>query len=45
MKVLVASTNAEDPIQIEGATVAKTLNIIFSNTQGQLTPRSKVGSG
>ena len=26
MKVLVTSTNEEDPIKIEGATVAKTLN-------------------
>ena len=45
MKVLVTSTNEEDPIKIEGATVAKTLNIKFSNTQGQLTPQSRVGSG
>ena len=29
MKVLVTSTNEEDPSKIEGATVAKTLNIIF----------------
>ena len=45
MKVLVSSTNEEDPIKIEGATVAKTLNINFSNTKGQLTPQSRVGSG
>ena len=45
MKILVTSTNEEDPIKIEGATVAKTLNINFSNTQGQLTPQSRVGSG
>ena len=45
MKVLVTSKNEEDPIKIEGATVAKTLNINFSNTQGQLTPQSSVGSG
>ena len=45
MKVLVTSTNEENPIKIEGATVAKTLNINFSNIQGQLTPQSKVGSG
>ena len=45
MKVLVTSTNEEDPIKIEGVTVAKTLNIKFSNTQGQLTPQSRVGSG
>ena len=45
MKVVVTSTNVDDPIKIEGATVAKTLNINFSNTQGQLTPQSRVGSG
>ena len=45
MKVLVTSANEEDPIKIEGATVAKTLNINFSNTQGQLTLQSRVGSG
>ena len=45
MKVFVTSTIEEDPIKIEGATVAKTLDINFSNTQGQLTPQSRVGSG
>ena len=45
MKVLVTSTNEEDPIKFEGPTLAKTLNINFSNTQGQLTPQSIVGSG
>ena len=47
MKVLVTYTNEEDPIKIECATVAKTLNtgINFSNTQEQLTPQSRVGSG
>ena len=45
MKVPVTSTNEEDPIKIEGATVAKTIKINFSNTQGQLTPQSWVGSG
>ena len=45
MKVLVTSANEEDPIKNEGATVAKTLNINFSNTQGQLTLQSRVGSG
>ena len=45
MKVLVTSTNEEDPIKIEGATMAQTLNINFSNTQGQITPWSEVGSG
>ena len=43
MKVLVTSTNEDDPIKIEGATVAKTLNINFSNTQGHLTLQSRVG--
>ena len=34
MKVLVTSTNEEDPIKIEGATVAKTLNINFQTLNG-----------
>ena len=29
----------------EGASVVTTLNIDFSNTHGQITPRSEVGSG
>ena len=45
MKILVTSTNEEDPIKIEGATVAKTLDINFSDTQGQITPQSRVESG
>ena len=45
MDVLVTSKNKEDQIKIEGARVATTLNIDFSNTQGQLTPQSEVGSG
>ena len=45
MKVLVTSMNEEDPIKIEGATVAKTLNINISNTQGQLMLQSRVGPG
>ena len=45
MNVLVTSKNEEDMIKIESARVATTLNIDFSNTQGHLTPRSKVGSG
>ena len=44
MKVFVTSTSEEDPIKIVGATVTKTLNINFSNTQGQLSPQSRVGS-
>ena len=45
MAILVTSKYEEDPIKIEGAIVATTLNIDFSNTQGQITPRSDVGSG
>ena len=44
MIILVASKNEEDPIKIEGARVATILNIDFSNTKGQLTPQSEVGS-
>ena len=39
------SKNKEEPNKNEGASVATTLNIDFSNTQGQITPRSEVGSG
>ena len=42
---LVTSKNEEGPIKIEGARVATLQNIDFSNTKGQLTPQSKVGSG
>ena len=35
----------EGPIKIESARVATTLKIDFSNSQGQITPRSDVGSG
>ena len=45
MDVLVTSKNKEDPNKNEGASVATTLNIHFSNTQGQITPQSEVGSG
>ena len=44
MAILVSS-NEEDPIKIEGARVATIQNIDFSNTKGQLTPQSDVGSG
>ena len=44
MAILVTSKYEEDPIKIEGARVATTLNNGFSNTQGQLTPQSEVGS-
>ena len=43
--ILVSSKNEEDPIKIEGARVATIQNIDFSNTKGQLTPQSEVGSG
>ena len=45
MDVLVTSKYEDDPIKIEGARVATTQNIDFSNTQGQITPQSEVGSG
>ena len=45
MAILVTSKYEEDPIKIESARVATTLNIDFSNTQGQITPRSEVESG
>ena len=45
MAILVTSKYEEDLIQIEGARVATTQNIDFSNTQGQLTLQSGVGSG
>ena len=43
--ILVSSKNEEDQIKIEGARVATIQNIDFSNTKGQLTPQSEVGSG
>ena len=45
MDVLVTSKNKEETNKNEGASVATTLDIYFSNTQGQITPRSEVGSG
>ena len=45
MVILVAFKNEEDPIKIEGARVVVIQNIDFSNTKGQLTPQSEVGSG
>ena len=45
MDILVTSKNKEEPNNNEGASVATTLNIDFSNTRGQITPRSDVGSG
>ena len=37
MAILVTSKHEEDTIKIEGARVATTQNIDFSNTQGQIT--------
>ena len=45
MPILVTYKYEEDPIKIEGARVATTQKIDFSNTQGQLTPQSEVGTG
>ena len=45
MAILVTSKYEEVPIKIESARVVTTLNIDFSNTQGQITPRSEVRSG
>ena len=45
MNVLVSSKYKENLIKNEGARVATTLNIDFSNRQGQLTPQSRVESG
>ena len=45
MAILVTSKYEEDLIKIEVPRVATTQNNDFSNTQGQLTPQSEVGSG
>ena len=45
MVILVTSKNEEDPLKNKDARVATTQNIDFSNTQGQITLRSEVGSG
>ena len=44
MGLLVACKNEEDPIKNEGARVITTLFINFSDTQGQLTPKSVMES-
>ena len=44
MGLLVACKNEEDPIKNEGARVVTTLFINFSDTQGQLTPKSAMRS-
>ena len=38
--VLVTCNNEEDPIKNEGARVITRLYVIFSDAQGQLTPKS-----
>ena len=45
MVVLVAVKNEDGPIENEDTVVATTLNDHFSNTKGQLTLQSEVGSG
>ena len=45
MDVLVTSKNKEDLNKNEGARVATTLNIDFSQSQGQITLLSRVRSG
>ena len=45
MDVLITCKNEEDPIKNEGARVAKRLYVDFSGAQGQITPKSVVGSG
>ena len=44
MAILVTSKYEADPVKIEGARVATTQNIDFSNTQGHVTPQSMVES-
>ena len=44
MGVLVTSKYEEDPIKNEGARLVTTLFIIFSDAQGQLTPKSVMES-
>ena len=43
--ILVTCKNEEDPLKNKDAKVAKTQNIDFSNTQGQITLQSEIGSG
>ena len=43
--ILVTTKNEEDLIKIEDAGLATTLQIDFSNIQGQLTPQSRVEPG
>ena len=43
-RLLVAFKNEEDPVKNEGARLVTTLFIIFSDAQGQLTPKSVMES-
>ena len=43
--ILVTCKNEEDPLKNKDARVATIQNIDFSNTQGQITPQSRVESG
>ena len=45
MVVLITCKYEEDPIKNEGARVFTTLNIFFSDAQGQITMESVVISG
>ena len=44
MGLLVACKNEEDPIKNKGARVVTIVFIIFSDAQGQLTPKSVMES-
>ena len=44
MVVLVTCKNEEDPIKNKGAIVVTSLSIDFSDTHGQLTPKSVMES-
>ena len=43
--ILITCKNEEDPMKNKDARLAITQNIDFSNTKGQITPQSEVGSG
>ena len=43
--ILVTCKNEGDPLKNKDARVATTQNIDISNTQGQITPQSEIGSG
>ena len=44
MVVLVTCKNKEDPIKNDGARVVTTLFINFQDAQGEITPKSVMGS-